>query len=60
MNSNNKKIAIESLKAFGLGAVIGYIIKLVSGSSSFKMPIILGVIFLSIHARNNSYKKEEK
>lgn len=55
--SINKKLVLECVKAFGLGALIGFVIKYISGSDSYRMVFVLGVLFLSIHARNNSYSK---
>jgi F0F1-type ATP synthase assembly protein I len=55
--SNNIKILIECVKAFGLGALIGFGIKYLSGSDSYRMVFVLGFFFLGMHARNNSYLK---
>ena len=57
MKSNTIKLIVECIKAFGLGALIGFGIKYLSGSDSYKMVFVLGFFFLGMHARNNSYSK---
>lgn len=48
---------MECAKAFGLGALIGFAIKYVRNLDSYAPVIIIGILFLSAHARNNSYFK---
>jgi hypothetical protein len=53
----DKRVIIESLKAFSVGAIIGLIIMYFRNSENFATPIAFGILALSFHARNNSYKK---
>jgi len=55
--SNNIKILIECVKAFGFGALIGFGIKYLRNIDSYAPVFIIGFVFLSAHARNNSYLK---
>ena len=53
----DKRVIVESLKAFSVGAIIGLIIMYFRNSENFATPIAFGILALSFHARNNSYKK---
>ena len=55
----NRKLILECIKAFSVGAVIGLIIMYFSGTNSFRYPLIIGMMALSIHARNNTYIKNK-
>ncbi|WP_298138492.1 hypothetical protein [Flavobacterium sp.] len=50
-----KKVIIESLKVFGVGAVIGLIIMFFKESNNLTIPFITGVITLSIYSRENLF-----
>ena len=53
----DKKIVLESLKAFTIGAIVGLIIMYFRNSDNFVTAFICGIGALSIHARNNSFSK---
>jgi hypothetical protein len=53
----DKRVIIESIKAFSIGAVIGLIIMYLRNSENFATPFICGIVALGYHARNNTYNK---
>lgn len=57
----DKRVFLEVLKAFSLGGLFGLAFVYFTKSDSYILrPIIFGLIFVSIHARNNSYRKQEQ
>jgi hypothetical protein len=55
LKSKNIRILTECIKAFTIGALLGFAIKYVRNLDSFAPVLIIGILFLSAHARNNSY-----
>lgn len=55
----NRKVIIECIKAFSVGAIIGLVVMYFSDTNSVKSPIFFGIMALSIHARNNTYIKNK-
>ena len=55
----NKRIVLECVKAFAVGAIIGLLMMYFLKIESLKIPIVFGIIAISIHARNSIYVKKE-
>lgn len=55
----NKRVIIESIKAFTFGAVIGFIVKYFMKTDSYLAPFVFGLIALSFHSKNNSLGKNK-
>jgi hypothetical protein len=54
-----KSVFSESLKALVAGVIIGLLVMCFGKLDSFKVPVVLGIIAISIYARNNVYQKKE-
>lgn len=55
----NKRIVLECVKAFAVGAIIGLLIMYFRKTESLITPIAFGIIAIGIHARNNVYLKKD-